>query len=32
MPEGHPLAAYEEITPDMLVNESFVAASLEMEV
>jgi DNA-binding transcriptional LysR family regulator len=32
MPEGHALAAHEEITPDMLVDESFVAASLEMEV
>jgi DNA-binding transcriptional LysR family regulator len=32
IPEGHPLAARKQVTPDMLVNESFVAVSLEMEV
>ena len=30
--EGHPLTARKKITPDMLVDEPFVAASLEMEV
>jgi len=32
MPEGHHLAARKQVTPDMLVDENFVAASLEMEV
>jgi DNA-binding transcriptional LysR family regulator len=32
MPEGHHLAAHKQVTPDMLVDENFVAASLEMEV
>jgi DNA-binding transcriptional LysR family regulator len=32
MPEGHRLAKHEEVTPDMLADESFVVASLEMEV
>jgi len=32
VPDGHRLAARKQITPDMLVDEPFVAASLEMEV
>jgi DNA-binding transcriptional LysR family regulator len=32
MYEGHPLTACKKITPDMLLEEPFVAASLEMEV
>jgi DNA-binding transcriptional LysR family regulator len=32
LPEGHHLAAYRQVTVDMLVDEPFVAASLEMEV
>jgi DNA-binding transcriptional LysR family regulator len=32
LPEGHPLAAHKQVTPDMLVGEPFVAAALEMEV
>ena len=32
LPEGHPLAARKQITPAMLVDESFVAAPLEMEL
>ena len=32
IPEGHPLAARKHITPAMLVDETFVAVSLEMEV
>lgn len=31
MPEGHRLAARKQITPAMLINEDFVAMSLEME-
>ena len=32
LPEGHRLAAHKQITPAMLVNESFIAMSLEMEI
>ncbi len=32
MPQDHPLAAHKQINPAMLIDESFVAASLEMEV
>jgi DNA-binding transcriptional LysR family regulator len=32
LPEEHPLAARKQITPAMLVDESFVAAPLEMEL
>ena len=32
LPEGHPLAARKQVTPQMLVNETFVAMSLEMEL
>jgi DNA-binding transcriptional LysR family regulator len=32
IPEGHHLAARKQVTPAMLVDESFVAVSLEMEV
>lgn len=32
MPEKHPLAARKQITPAMLIDEPFVAVSLEMEV
>jgi DNA-binding transcriptional LysR family regulator len=32
VPEGHPLAARKQVTPAMLVDEPFVAASLEMEL
>jgi DNA-binding transcriptional LysR family regulator len=31
IPEGHPLAARKQVTPAMLVDESFIAMSLEME-
>jgi DNA-binding transcriptional LysR family regulator len=31
LPEGHPLAARKQITPAMMINEPFVALSLEME-
>jgi DNA-binding transcriptional LysR family regulator len=31
LPEGHRLAAHKQITPAMLVDESFIAMSLEME-
>ena len=32
MPEGHRLAAYKEVTPDMFIGEHFVATLLEMEM
>jgi DNA-binding transcriptional LysR family regulator len=32
MPEGHRLASYKEVTPEMLVGEPFVATLLEMEM
>jgi DNA-binding transcriptional LysR family regulator len=32
LPENHPLAARKQVTPAMLVNENFVALSLEMEL
>ncbi|HEY1474916.1 MAG TPA: LysR substrate-binding domain-containing protein [Pseudolabrys sp.] len=32
LPEAHPLAARKQISPAMLIDEPFVAASLEMEV
>jgi DNA-binding transcriptional LysR family regulator len=32
MPEGHRLAAYKDVTPDMFIGEHFVATLLEMEM
>ena len=32
LPEGHPLAARKQVTPTMLIDEAFVAVSMEMEI
>jgi DNA-binding transcriptional LysR family regulator len=32
VPEGHPLASYKEVSPDMFAGEPFVATLLEMEM